>query len=161
MRQRSAAVPTAPRLGDRLVIGYKVTKAILQAAAAVALWVAVRAGFARTLATLAVELADHAVHPLTMRLAHWLGMAFTPAHLHLVALLLGVDALVSAAEGWVLERGYPWGRWLVLVSTGAFLPLEVYEVLHRPRLGRIVVLVINGAIVAFLAGRIRAQRASG
>src|SRR4051812_35197021 len=156
MKQRSAAVPRAA-LGDRLVAGYKLTKAALQAAAAVALWVAVREGFARTLARLALELADHAVHPLTIRLAQWLGTAITPSHLHVVALLLGSDALVSAAEGWVLERGYPWAHWLVLVSTGAFLPLEVYEVLHRPRPGRLVVLVVNATIVVYLASRIRRE----
>jgi uncharacterized membrane protein (DUF2068 family) len=154
MKQRSAALPT----GVRLIVAYKFCKAVLQAAAAVALWVTVRAGFARTLARTAIALGDHAVHPLTVHLARWLGMVITPGHLHLVALLLGCDAVVSGVEGLVLRRGSAWGRWLVLASTSSLLPLEMYEIVHRPHLGRILVLLVNVAIVVYLASRVRAHR---
>src|SRR4029079_5269072 len=120
MKQRSVGLPT----GERLIIGYKLGKAGLQSVSAVAVCVAVRAGFAHTLASVADALADHAVHPLTIRLARWLGMVITPGRLHAVAILLGADAVVSATEGWILRRGYRWSRWLILVSTASLLPLE-------------------------------------
>jgi uncharacterized membrane protein (DUF2068 family) len=154
MKQRSG-LPT----GLRLIVAYKLGKAVLQGVAALALWLAVRAGFADTLAHAAVAFADHTVHPLLVRLARWLGMVITPRHLHIVALLLAGDALVSATEGWTLRRGYPWGRWLVLVTTGSLLPLELYEIIHRPRPARIIVLLINAAIVLYLLTLARRSRA--
>jgi uncharacterized membrane protein (DUF2068 family) len=149
MKQRSPGLPT----GVRVIVGYKLGKAVLELAAALSLWLAVRAGLADALAHAAIAFGDHTVHPLLVRLARWLGMVITPGHLHVLALLLGGDALVSATEGWVLRQGYPWGRWLVLVTTGSLLPLELYEIIHRPRVARTVVLLINAAIVIYLARR--------
>ena len=138
-------------VGLRLIVSYKFGKAVLQATAAVALWLALRSGFAEKLARAATIFADHAVHPFAVHLGHWLSAASTPPHLHLVALLLGGDALVSAGEGWVLRRGYRWGRWLVVLATASLLPLELYEIASRPRLGRVLVFLINLAIVVYLA----------
>jgi uncharacterized membrane protein (DUF2068 family) len=152
--------PPAPTVGDRLIIGYKLVKAVLQAGAAVALAVAVRAGFALTLAHVAIAFGDHSVHPLAVRLARWLSLVVTPTHLQVLALLLAADAVVSAVEGWVLRRGYAWGRWLVVVATGGLLPLELYEIVHRPRAGRVMVFVANLAIVVYLAWRIRSTRST-
>jgi uncharacterized membrane protein (DUF2068 family) len=138
-------------VGLRLIVAYKVGKAVLQAAAAVALSLALRAGFAEKLARAATIFADHAVHPFAVHLGHWLSAASTPAHLHLVAWLLGGDALVSAGEGWVLRRGYRWGRWLVVLATSSLLPLELYEIASLPRVGRVLVFLINLAMVVYLA----------
>jgi uncharacterized membrane protein (DUF2068 family) len=73
--------------------------------------------------------------------------------------LLGGDAVVSAAEGWVLRRRYPWGRWVVVLATSALLPVELYEILRRPSVGRALVLLINGAIVLYLVSRARRRPA--
>jgi uncharacterized membrane protein (DUF2068 family) len=144
-------------LGVRLIIVYKLVKACLQAVAAVALSLAVRAGFAHRVAHFAIALGDHSVHPLAIRLAHWLSAVATPTHLQVLALILGGDAVVSAVEGWVLRRGARWGRWLIVVTTGALIPLEIYELLRRPRVGRLVILMINVAIVAYLIARLRRE----
>src|SRR6185503_19640290 len=114
-------------VGERLIVAYKFGKAALEAAAAVAVWVAVTRGLAGELAAHAAALAHRSVHPLATRLAHGLGLIAIPGRLHVLALLLGGDALVSAAEGWVLRRRYPWGRWVVVFATGSLLPLELPE----------------------------------
>jgi uncharacterized membrane protein (DUF2068 family) len=145
-------------LGQRLIVGYKFGKAVLQACAATALWLVVAKGIAGKVVAAAIVFGTHSVHPVAVRVAHWLGSAATPLHLHVLALLLGADALVSAAEGWVLRRGYPWGRWLVVVATATLLPLELYESLRRPRSARILVFLINAAIVVYLVYLARRAR---
>jgi uncharacterized membrane protein (DUF2068 family) len=150
-------VASAP-LGVRLIVAYKYGKAALQATAAVALFLALRAGFALQLAHLAIAFGDHAVHPLAVRLGRWLSKVVTPTHLEVLAILLGADSIVSAVEGWALRRGHRWGRWLIVLTTGALIPLEIYEIARRPRVGRIVVLIINLGIVLYLASRLRREK---
>jgi uncharacterized membrane protein (DUF2068 family) len=154
-----AAGPSTPGVpvGVRVIIAYKIAKAVVQAIAAVGLWLALRAGFAEKLGHAASAFADHAVFPFEARLGRWLSGVSTPSHLHLVALLLGGDALVSAAEGWVLRRGYRWGRWLVVLATASLLPLEIYEIARRPQLPRVLVFLVNLAIVVYLAAGRRDQ----
>jgi uncharacterized membrane protein (DUF2068 family) len=148
------AAPSAP-FGERLIVFYKFGKAALEGCAGIVLWVAVAAGAAGRIVDAAAVFGRHSVHPLAVRLAHWLSLQATPTHLHVLAALLGGDALVSGAEGWVLRRGYAWGRWLVVLATSALLPLELYEILRRPSVPRAAVLVVNAAIVVYLASRAR------
>jgi len=145
-------------LGERLIVGYKFGKAALEACAALALWLAVEKGAAGKLLAAAIAVGNHSVHPLAVQLARWLSSAVTPTRLDVLALLLGTDALVSATEGWLLRRGYSWGRWLVVGATATLLPLELFEILQRPRPARVLVFVVNAAIVVYLvrlAGRAR------
>jgi uncharacterized membrane protein (DUF2068 family) len=146
---RSAHPPRAA--GVRVIVIYKLSKAILQACAAIALGLAIRAGAAPRVADLALALADHSVHPVVVRVARWLSVIVTPSHLHVLVLLLAGDALVSAAEGWVLRQGYPWGSWLVVIATGSLLPFELYEIVVHPKLGRVILFFVNAAIVITLA----------
>lgn len=147
-------VPTVP-LGERLIVVYKLGKAVLEACAAVILWVAVTAGWAGRIIDAVSVFGRHSVHPLALRLAHWLTAQATPTHLRVLAALLGGDALFSMAEGWVLRRGFAWGRWLVVLATAALLPLEIYEIVQRPSVPRAVLIVVNAAIVVYLAARAR------
>jgi uncharacterized membrane protein (DUF2068 family) len=143
----------------RLIVTYKFAKAALQACAAVAIILAVRAGAAPRIAEVAMTLADHSVHPLVVRIARWLSLFVTPSHLHVVALLLAGDAVISAVEGWVLRRGYAWASWLVVIATGSLLPFELYEIVQRPRVSRVILFLVNAAIVAYLALGRRAHAA--
>ena len=150
-----AATSARAPLGERLIVLYKFGKAALEASGAIVLWVAVTAGLAGRVVEAATVFGRHSVHPLALRLAHWLTLEATPAHLRVLAALLGGDAVVSAAEGWVLRRRLAWGRWVVVLATSALLPVELYEIVHRPSIGRAVVLVVNAAIVVYLASRAR------
>jgi uncharacterized membrane protein (DUF2068 family) len=74
---------------------------------------------------------------------------------------LGLGSLVYAAlfltEGiglWLEKR---WAEWFTVITTSSLLPIEIYEIFHRTTPVRIIVLLINIAIVAYLVYRIRAH----
>jgi uncharacterized membrane protein (DUF2068 family) len=71
---------------------------------------------------------------------------------------LGLTSFVYAAlfltEGiglWLLQR---WAEWLTVIITSSLVPLEVYEIYRHPTPIKIIVLVINIAIVGYLLYRI-------
>jgi uncharacterized membrane protein (DUF2068 family) len=67
-------------------------------------------------------------------------------------------AVVFATEGTGLLLKRRWAEWFTVVVTGSFVPIEVYELAHRPGLGKVAALLLNVAIVAYLAWRLRAER---
>lgn len=141
-------------VGERLVVVYKFGKAALEALAAILLSLALAAGWVGPLVTAVTAFGQHSVHPAAVHLAGWLAPLATPARVHVLAMLLGGDAVFSAAEGWVLRRRYPWGRWLVVFATGALLPFELYALARRPSVVRAGLLLVNATIVVYLARRI-------
>lgn len=52
-----------------------------------------------------------------------------------------------------------WAEYLTVISTTGLLPLEVYELVHRPRPAKAVVLVANVLIVAYLVVQLYRTRA--
>src|ERR1700716_780572 len=61
-------------------------------------------------------------------------------------------------EGVGLAMRKRWAEYLTIVSTGSLLPLEVYEIAKRADAARIVVLLANIAIVAYLVFEVRRTR---
>lgn len=60
-------------------------------------------------------------------------------------------ALLNLVEAYGLHRRLRWAEWLTVVATGLLIPFEVYEVWHRFTPVRVGVLVLNVAIVIYLA----------
>jgi len=54
------------------------------------------------------------------------------------------------AEGVFLWLGYAWAPWVTIVLTGAWVPVEVWELFRRFSLRTFVLMVVNVAIVAYL-----------
>lgn len=75
---------------------------------------------------------------------------------------LGAVSFVYAAlfmtEGIGLWFAKRWAEWFTVIITGSLIPFEVYETVHRPTAIRIVILVINVAVVAYLVHRILHER---
>ena len=75
---------------------------------------------------------------------------------------LGVGSFVYTAlfvtEGLGLWLMKPWAEWFTVIITASLLPLEVYEIHRRPTIPKVVVLVINIAVVGYLLLRIRRER---
>jgi uncharacterized membrane protein (DUF2068 family) len=73
--------------------------------------------------------------------------------------LLGVGAFIYSAlyfiEGIGLLLAKRWAEWMAVITTGGFVPLEIYEVIHHPHAVRIIVLIINVAIVVYLIKELR------
>ncbi|MGC2399334.1 MAG: DUF2127 domain-containing protein [Acidobacteriaceae bacterium] len=72
---------------------------------------------------------------------------------------LGIASFVYAAlfltEGiglWLLKR---WAEWFTIVITASLVPLEVWEIFRHPSAGKILVLIINVAVVIYLIYRVR------
>jgi uncharacterized membrane protein (DUF2068 family) len=51
-----------------------------------------------------------------------------------------------------------WAEYLTIVTTGALMPLEVYEIFKHLTWARVVVLVVNAAVVWYLAWELRRSR---
>ena len=51
---------------------------------------------------------------------------------------------------WFRKR---WAEWLTLIITASFVPFEVWEIIHRASVAKVLVLVLNIAAVIYLAIR--------
>lgn len=74
---------------------------------------------------------------------------------------LGLGSFVYAAlfltEGiglWMLKH---WAEWFTVVITASLVPLEVWEIHRHPTAVKILVLVVNIAVVGYLLYRIRKE----
>jgi uncharacterized membrane protein (DUF2068 family) len=72
--------------------------------------------------------------------------------LGLVGLLYAGLFLVEGTGLWLQRR---WGEWATVVITGLLVPVEVYEIFRHPTIVKILVLLVNIAVVAYLVSRIR------
>lgn len=66
-------------------------------------------------------------------------------------------AALFAVEGvglWMRKR---WAEWLTTIITASLIPLELWELFHRPNIGKAAVVVANVAIVAYLIWHVRAK----
>jgi len=75
---------------------------------------------------------------------------------------LGIGSFVYAAllltEGiglWLQRR---WAEYFTIIVTGSFIPMEVYELTRRFTGTRLAIIVVNVAIVAYLARNLRVTR---
>jgi uncharacterized membrane protein (DUF2068 family) len=72
---------------------------------------------------------------------------------------LGIGSLIYAGlfltEGIGLWLERRWAEWFTVIITGSLLPVEVYEIYRHPTLIKVLVLIINIAVVIYLIYRIR------
>lgn len=53
---------------------------------------------------------------------------------------------------WLQKR---WAEWFTVIITSSLVPVEIYEIFHHLTVVKIIVLIINIAVVAYLVYRIR------
>jgi uncharacterized membrane protein (DUF2068 family) len=114
----------------------------------------------------------HIVH-VVAHLTHWTGifsgrevvqralakvLSLDERTIHRLGVASFCYAAIFATEGTGLLLKRHWAEWFTVVVTGSFVPIEVYELVHRPGIGKLAALVLNVAIVAYLAWRLRAER---
>jgi uncharacterized membrane protein (DUF2068 family) len=78
--------------------------------------------------------------------------------LGVVAGLLFAYIPLAIAEGIGLILRKVWAEWLTVVTTAAMIPLEIYEVARRPSWLRVLILVVNIAVLLYLVVRIKRDR---
>lgn len=60
-------------------------------------------------------------------------------------------SIINLAEAWGLHLRKRWAEWLTVIATGIFIPVEVYEVIMKVTPTRVFILLLNSAIVYYLA----------
>ena len=82
----------------------------------------------------------------------------TPKQLRELSAGTFIYAGVFLTEGTGLLTRRHWAEYMTLISTGLFMPLEVYEVYHRFTWLRLAVLILNIATVCYLGARITRRK---
>jgi len=85
---------------------------------------------------------------LVLELEHLLGGS--GAAFRVAALVMLTYGCLQIVEGIGLWGGWRWAEYLATIATVAFIPLEVYELVHRPTVLRTAALLVNVALVAYL-----------
>lgn len=78
-----------------------------------------------------------------------------------LALATAVYAALESVEAAGLAMRQVWAEWLTMVITFSFLPLEILELTKEPTLVKSVTLVINAAVLVYLAKRMVDKHHSG
>ena len=68
-----------------------------------------------------------------------------------VITILILFCVFNLIEAWGLHLKRRWAEWLTVCGTGALIPFEVWELVKRPAVMTLVVLIINSLIVYYLA----------
>ena len=77
------------------------------------------------------------------------------SHINLLALSAFAYAALEATEGVGLAMRRRWAEYLTVIATGILIPYEVYEVVVHPTLFKVGALLLNLAVVGYLAYRKR------
>jgi uncharacterized membrane protein (DUF2068 family) len=145
--------PARSPLGLRLIVLYKLVKAGGELLLAALLGALLLGGAPDRLRRLDAALRGHLTAVWSLRLTDLLAREATPRNVTLTVGALLLDGGLTLCEGWALYRSLAWAPWFVVVTTGSLLPFEVVELTRRPRAGRLLVLVVNVAVVLYLARR--------
>ena len=111
-----------------------------------------------------------------MRVEHWVrALHLDPGNRHVEMLLARVSSLspvevrrlglvglfyagLFLVEGTGLWLERRWGEWATVVISGMLIPVEMYELVRHPTILRVLLLVVNVVVVAYLIYRIRATK---
>ena len=142
----------------RIIIAERLVKSAVLVLLAISLVAADRLGY---LAQLAAELQEQlnlsagrgVITGLLTWAANELGQVLP--HVTVLALAVLLYAALETTEGIGLALHRRWAEYLTVLATGVLIPLELMEVVARPTPFRIGALLLNAAIVAYLAYRKR------
>jgi uncharacterized membrane protein (DUF2068 family) len=81
----------------------------------------------------------------------------TPKQLKALSLGTFLYAALFATEGIGLLLRKHWAEYLTIISTGLFIPLEIYELARHFTVLKLVIAVINVLIVWYLVARVRSR----
>jgi uncharacterized membrane protein (DUF2068 family) len=73
------------------------------------------------------------------------------SNVRLLALAALAYSTVRFIEAYGLWRLRAWAEWFAILSGGVYLPFELYELVRHPTIVKAVVLIVNAAIVSYLA----------
>jgi uncharacterized membrane protein (DUF2068 family) len=95
-------------------------------------------------------------HDVVTRFLEWFS-GLSASRVHALRIVTFAYAAVFATEGiglWMQKR---WAEWLTVIITASLIPLEVWELIFKPNIGKAAVLVGNTVIVIYLAWHVRSR----
>jgi uncharacterized membrane protein (DUF2068 family) len=95
-------------------------------------------------------------HDVATRFLQWFS-GLSASRVHALRIVTLSYAAVFATEGIGLWMQKQWAEWLTVIITASLIPLEVWELVFRPNIGKAAVLVANTAIVIYLAWHVRSR----
>jgi uncharacterized membrane protein (DUF2068 family) len=146
-----------PRFGIlRLIATYKIVKVLLLLAVAYGELRLRDASLAAKLLSWAQARPYGLEHRIMTQLLEWFsGLSVSRAHV--VRLVTLGYAALFAVEGvglWMQKR---WAEWLTVIITASLIPLEAWEIFDRPTIGKVLILLANVAVVAYLVWHVRTK----
>ncbi len=92
------------------------------------------------------------------------GVAFlsglSPKRIQVIAIATFAYAGLFLVEGVGLWKGLHWAEVLTVVATSSLVPIEVYEIHRHPSLNKVLVLLANVLILAYLIWRLWREAAA-
>lgn len=141
----------------KVIIVERVVKSVVLIALAIGLEVAGEKGFLASWANYAqdqlnLNVGHGLITQLLLRLLIYVGHF---SQLDLVVAAAIAYALLEGTEGVGLALRRRWAEYLTVIATGLLIPYETYEVFHHPTLLKVGALLLNVAVVGYLAYRKR------
>jgi len=93
-------------------------------------------------------------HEVVTRVLQWFS-GLSETRLQQLRLITLSYAAVFAVEGVGLWMRRRWAEWLTTIITASLIPLEIWEMVHRPSVGKAVVIAANLLIVGYLIWHVR------
>src|ERR1700743_2746447 len=89
-------------------------------------------------------------HDLVTRGLVWFS-GLSESRVHTMRLITFTYAAVFAVEGVGLWMQRRWAEWLTTIITASLIPLELWELIHKPSIGACLVIVAHLLIVGYLS----------
>ena len=156
--KRAAVQAPEPRFGVlRTIALYKIVKVVLLLAVAYGELRLRDASLAAKLLSWAQARPYGLEHRIVTQLLEWFSGLSVP-RINALRIVTLAYAAVFAVEGvglWMQKR---WAEWLTTIITASLIPLEAWELIFRPTIGKALIIVTNIAVVAYLVWHVRTRK---
>jgi uncharacterized membrane protein (DUF2068 family) len=153
----TAEVAPKPRFGVlRTIALYKLVKVLLLLAVAYGELRLRDASIAAKLLSWAQARPYGLEHRVVTQMLEWFS-GLSVSRINALRIVTLAYAAVFAVEGvglWMQKR---WAEWLTTIITASLIPLEAWEIFLRPTIGKVLILLANAAIVAYLVWHVRTK----
>jgi uncharacterized membrane protein (DUF2068 family) len=95
-------------------------------------------------------------HRVVTWLLEWFS-GLSASRVHALRMVTLAYAAVFSVEGIGLWMHKRWAEWLTTIITASLIPLELWELIHAPNLGKAAVVLANVAIVIVLIWHVRSR----
>ncbi|HEX3949952.1 MAG TPA: DUF2127 domain-containing protein [Steroidobacteraceae bacterium] len=97
-------------------------------------------------------------HRIVAQLLEWFS-GLSESRINALRMVTLAYAAVFAVEGIGLWMEKRWAEWLTTIITASLIPFEAWEILFRPTIGKVLILLANIAVVGYLVWHVRKTQA--